>query len=99
MQLMLSAEALSEGSELHGRFEMRYSYLRRRLTDAIQRGIDAGEIRGDVDAEYEATAILAFLDGLRLQWFLSNRGVSLDTHLKAYIDHLIERIASPKRRR
>ena len=99
MQLVLSAEGLSEGSELHGRFEKRYRYLRRRLTAAIQRGIDAGEIRRDVDAEHEATAYLAFLDGLRLQWFLSNREVSLDVHLKAFTEHLIERIAAPQRTR
>jgi AcrR family transcriptional regulator len=99
MQLMLSAEALSEGSELHGRFEKRYRYLRRRFTEAIQRGIDAGEIRSDVDPEHEATAYLAFIDGLRLQWFLANRELSLDAHMKAYTEHLIERIAAPQRPR
>src|SRR5688572_17891432 len=58
MQLVLSAESLSAGSELHGRFVQRYAYIRRRLTKAILKGIDAGEIRADIDADHEATAFL-----------------------------------------
>ena len=99
MQIVLSAEALGAGSELHGRFEQRYRYILRRLTKAIQQGIDAGEIRADVDAVHEATVIFSFLDGLRLQWFYANGGVSLDAHMHAFIDHLIERIAVPARGR
>lgn len=91
--VVLSAESLSEGSELHGRFEQRYRYVRRRLTTAIQAGMDAGEIRPDVDAGHEATAVLAFLDGLRLQWFYAGGDLSLDDHLRAFMEHLIERIA------
>lgn len=96
--IVLSAEALGEGSELHGRFEQRYRYVRRRLIRAIQVGIDKGEIRADVDAAHEATAMLAFLDGLRLQWFYANGDLSLDDHLRAYSEHLISRIAAPRRR-
>lgn len=97
--IVLSAEALSEGSELHGRFEQRYRYVRRRLIAAIQRGVDAGEIRADVDAEHEATSVLAFLDGLRLQWFYANGDLSLEDHLRAFVEHMIERIAAGGSRR
>ena len=93
--IVLSAEALSEGSELHGRFEQRYRYVRRRLMRAIRTGIDAGEIRADVDPGHEATSVLAFLDGLRLQWFYADGDLSLDDHLRAFIEHLISRIATP----
>ena len=93
MQVVLTAEALSAGSELHGRFEQRFRYVRRQLRKVIQRGIDAGEIRADVDPDHEAIAIFSFIDGLRLQWFYADFEISLDAHMKAYIEHLIERIA------
>jgi hypothetical protein len=51
-------------------------------------------IRSDVDAEHEATALLAFLDGVRLQWFLSDGELSLDAHFRAYVEHVIERIST-----
>jgi AcrR family transcriptional regulator len=58
LQVVLSAEALGEGSELHGRFEERYRYTHRQLEKAIQRGIDDGSVNPYVDASYEATALL-----------------------------------------
>ena len=97
--LVLSAEALSETSELHGEFEQRYRYIRSRIAKTIRQGIDRGEIRADVDAVHEATALVAFLDGIRLQWFLSDGKVSIAEHYRHYIDHLVERIALRSRRR
>ena len=92
MHLMLSTESLSEGSEFNGMYEQRYRYIRRQIAAAVQQGIDDGEIRDDVDAGHEATAYVAMLDGLRLQWFLENRKLSIDEHLRAYVEHLIERV-------
>jgi hypothetical protein len=31
----------------------------------IQEGIDNGDIRSDIDADWEASALVAFLDGIR----------------------------------
>ena len=50
LQIVLSAEALGESSELHPRFAWHYRTQPARVADAIQRGIDAGEIRADTDA-------------------------------------------------
>ena len=94
LQVVLSAESLSAGSELHGRFHERYRYLRRRLSRALERGIAAGEIRADINAVHEATALLAFMDGLRLQWFYADGAISLDEHFRAFLDQLIERIGA-----
>ena len=93
MFLLLSAEALAAGSELNGRFDDRYRTLARRLTQALRKGVDAGEIKADVDVEHEALALIAFLDGARLQWMLNKRAYPLDAHVRAYVEHLIERIA------
>jgi AcrR family transcriptional regulator len=95
LQLVLSAEALMEGAELHERYVKRFRYLRRTVSKAIQRGIDAGEIRADADALHEATALISFLDGIRLQWFYTGGDLSLDEQCRAFFDDLIERIAAP----
>jgi AcrR family transcriptional regulator len=98
--LVLSAEALSENSELHGQFEQRYRYIRSRIAKTIRQGIERGEIDADVDALHEATALVAFIDGIRLQWFLSDGKVSISEHYQHYMDHLISRIVpAPGRRR
>ena len=90
--VVLSAEALSESSELHGRFEQRYRYMRSRMVKIFRQGIERGEIRPDVDAVHEATALISFVDGIRLQWFLADGKVSISDHLSHYLDHLIGRI-------
>ena len=92
--VVLSAEALSETSELHGRFESRYEYMRSRMVKVIRQGIERGEIRSDVDATHEATAIIAFVDGIRLQWFYANGRVSIAEHMERYMNDLIDRIAA-----
>ena len=96
--LVLSAEALSESSELHGAFEQRYRYIRSRIAKTIRQGVERGEIGADVDAVHEATALVAFIDGIRLQWFLSDGKVSIAEHYRQYMEHLIGRIAVGRRR-
>jgi AcrR family transcriptional regulator len=95
MYLLLTAEALATGSELGGRFDLRYRTLALRLTEALRAGIEAGEIKANVDAEHEALALIAFMDGVRLQWLLNKGAYPLDAHVRAYVAHLIERIAQP----
>jgi AcrR family transcriptional regulator len=93
MHLLLSAEALGEGSELNGQFDERYRRLARRLSAALRKGIESGEIKPDVDVEHEALALIAFTDGARLQWMMSRRTYPLAQHVRVYVTHLIERIA------
>ena len=95
LHIVLQAEALSEGAELHERYERRYKYIRREMKRAIDQGIDRGEIRSDVDSLHEATMFLAALDGLRVQWFYSSGTISIDEHIHAYAEDVIDRIAAP----
>ena len=93
MQIVLAAEALSETSELHGKFVERYHYVRRRLSKAIERGIKTGEIRSDIDPDYEATALQCFIEGLRINWFYFEGELPLDEYIRRYVADLIDRIA------
>lgn len=102
MQIVLAAEALSEGSELHGRFVDRYHYVRAQLIRALERGIETGEIGPDVDVAYEAAALQSFIEGLRINWFYFEGEQPFNEYVNRYVADMIERIAAPaktKRRR
>jgi AcrR family transcriptional regulator len=96
LQVMLGAAAVSEGSEIRPYYQLRYEELRAGIAGFIDQAVDGGDVRADVDATFEATAFLAFLDGLRLQYFYSDGVVSLSGNLARYVDELVARI-SPSR--
>lgn len=93
LHLMLSAEGIRSDPELHRYFTGRYRRVTRWIEQAIQAGIDRGEIRADVDAHVEARDYLAYLDGLRVQW---HYGPSTDIAgaVRRYVENLIERVAA-----
>lgn len=91
LEITLGAEALEPGSDLRPFFQTRYRVLRRWLIRAIDKGIARGEFRADADAEREATALIAFLDGIRLQWafgFVDSLEDAVRAHVRARIEHL-----------
>jgi AcrR family transcriptional regulator len=97
MQIVLAAEALSEGSELHGKFVERYHYVRHQVIRALERGINSGEIRADVDPVYEATALQSFIEGLRINWFYFEGELPFDDYMRKYVGDMVDRIAAPPR--
>lgn len=91
LEVTLGAESIDPDADLHEFFVKRYRTVLRWLTKAVQQGIDRGELRSDVDARQEAIALIAFLDGVRLQWYF---GVvsSLADEVRRHIDALIDRL-------
>lgn len=92
LEVTLSAEALDGAPDLREFFTVRYRLVRRWLVAAVREGMQRGEIRADVDPDQEVAALIAFLDGMRLQWFFAGP-VSLDERVSTYVDQLIERIS------
>jgi AcrR family transcriptional regulator len=93
LQVVLGAAAVSDDSELRPYYHQRYDDLRAGIADLLAQAAGAGDVRGDVDGVFEATAFLAFLDGLRVQYFYSDGAVSLSDNLATYVDQLVSRIA------
>jgi AcrR family transcriptional regulator len=93
LQVVLGAAAVSEDSEIRPYYHQRYEDLRAGIAGLLKQAQGAGEVRADVDHIFEATAFLAFLDGLRLQYFYSDGAVSLSANLSAYVDQLVARIS------
>jgi AcrR family transcriptional regulator len=92
LQVLLSSEGIVEDSDLHAYWRDRYRDLTGLLAALFRQAIEAGAIHPSTDAEWEASAIVAFLDGARLQWFYSDGARSIDAGFRAYIERLLDRI-------
>lgn len=93
LEVTLSAEALDGESQLRTFFTTRYRVLRRRLMRTFAEGIDAGDIRADVDVDFEVSAMVAYLDGMRIQWFFGTN-TALGAGVRTYVDLMLERIST-----
>jgi len=93
LQVVLGAAAVSEGSEIRPYYQQRYDGLRAGITGLLAQAVETGEVRTDVDGTFEATAFLAFLDGLRLQYLYSDGAISLSDNLFTYVNELVARIS------
>jgi AcrR family transcriptional regulator len=94
LQVILSAEAISKSSETHDYWVVRYENLKNVVAGLFEQGIEQGEIRPETDVAHEVSAIFAYLDGMRLQWFYTDGRQSIAAGFRRYIDDLIRRIAS-----
>jgi len=93
LQVILSSEAILENSTVAQQVKRRYAAIHELAAGLIRQGIDRGEIRADTDADWEASAIIAYLDGIRLQWFYSNRQYPIAQAVRHYFELLVDRLA------
>ena len=93
LQVILSSEAILENSTVAQQVKRRYTAVHDLAAGLIRQGIDRGEIRADIDADWEASAIIAYLDGIRLQWLYSNRQLPIAQAVRHYFELLVDRIA------
>jgi AcrR family transcriptional regulator len=92
--IVLSTEGLFEDSVVRDWEQRRYESIRGLGIALVQEGIARGEIRPDADPELEASAMIAFLDGIRLQWFYTDRTLPLARTVRRYFDQIVERLAA-----
>lgn len=92
LDVLMSAEHLQTASDFNKYFKRRYETFRDRLVRSFEAGRKAGVFRDDFDPHIEAALMLGALDGLRLQWLLSNGKVSMAAAMRYYIQHMLKRI-------
>ena len=92
MLIVLSAEYLHEEGPAREYLQRRYKRLHRRYVKAFREAAKAGDLRADLDADHEATALIAHLDGIRLQWLLLDKSVSMAESVRTYVDHTLARL-------
>ncbi|AYG03687.1 TetR/AcrR family transcriptional regulator [Gryllotalpicola protaetiae] len=93
LQIVMSAEGIAPESPIRDYVIERYANTHGLIVGLIRQGIERGEIRSDADADWEASALVAYLDGIRLQRFLSRDRLALAESVRRYFDLLVERLA------
>lgn len=93
LQIVMSTEGIAPDSPVRDYVQQRYANLHDLIVGLIRQGVDRGEIRPEVDADWEASALVAYLDGIRLQWFYADNRLSIKTAVQRYFDLLVERLA------
>lgn len=91
--ILLSAEHLSGDSPARRFIQARYRSLLDRFTAAFAMAAAAGDLRGDLDPVQEASALIAHLDGVRLQWFLMDRSFSMADSVRWFVATTLDRLA------
>jgi AcrR family transcriptional regulator len=94
---VLMGESVSEGHPARNWFRERYPRRRANLASALQAGIEAGEIRADLDCHSVAAEIIATIDGLQVQWLLNPEHVDMVAVFTHYIDGLRESVRARSR--
>jgi AcrR family transcriptional regulator len=90
---VLSAESVTEGHPAQDYFRDRYAGLRAFVTEALAEACELGETRPDLDLEEAATAIIAVMDGLQIQWLLAPDSVDMGASTDRVITALLADIA------
>lgn len=75
---VLMFEGLGPRPELAREFARLHRGLRRLAADWIDEGIEAGELRSDLDPQGVATSVIGALGGIAYQWLLDPARVNLD---------------------
>ncbi|CAL9371604.1 hypothetical protein SUDANB1_00875 [Streptomyces sp. enrichment culture] len=86
---MLSAESVTEGHPAQEYFRDRYAGLRALVTEALAEASVLGETRPDLNLEESATAIIAVMDGLQIQWLLAPDSVDMTAATDRVINALL----------
>lgn len=77
MYAVLSAESVTEGHPARQWFLGRYDGLRLALSTALAEAGADGDIATDLDADATASAIIAVMDGLQIQWLYDPESVDM----------------------
>ena len=91
--IVLTAEQLHGTGPARDYLTARYRGLLRRYTKAFADAAETGALRADLDPAFEASAFIAHLDGIRFQWFLLDRQISMADSVRAYVDTTLDRLA------
>jgi len=94
LQVVVSSEGIAPDSPARTYLRERYTKMHDLIATPIRQGIERGEIRPDIDADWEASTLVAYLDGIRLQSLYAHDRPSLPASVERYFDLLVGRFAA-----
>jgi AcrR family transcriptional regulator len=83
---VLHAEALDPEHPAHDYMQERNEQVLALMRGALQRGIDTGELRGDIDVKRKADEIVSFIEGAHVMWMYGQKKRGLTRLVRAYLD-------------
>ncbi|MEV0524176.1 TetR/AcrR family transcriptional regulator [Streptomyces sp. NPDC050439] len=89
----LSAEAGDPSHPAHAYFAERYERVAQYLASALQRAVEAGQLKSGIDPGSIAREILAVSDGLQVQWAIAEGRLDFVELYRAHLDRLIQALA------
>jgi AcrR family transcriptional regulator len=92
LRAMVAAESLAQDGLVRRATQRRTALVRRGLADMLAKGIADGEVRADVDPEAVAVEIVAFMEGIQVQWMLEPESIDLVDAYEAYFARLVEQL-------
>ncbi len=90
--IALTTENLTGDTPTRRALQAAYRHGLDRYIVAFASAASSGDLRADLDPVHEASALVAHLDGIRLQWFLTDGGVSMADSVRRYVDDTLARL-------
>jgi AcrR family transcriptional regulator len=93
---VLQVESFDPTHPLHDYFVKRSRIVRRQLEAVVRAGVEAGELRSDVDVSSVASEALAFMEGAQQVWLLDPGRHSLVELYRGYFERLIDALSTSR---
>jgi AcrR family transcriptional regulator len=94
LRAMVSAESMLQAGDVRRHTEERLDLVRQVIAATIAKGVHDGEIRGDADPATLAVQIVAFMEGVQIQWMLAPEAVDLVASYEQYFGRLVDQLAA-----
>jgi AcrR family transcriptional regulator len=85
----LSAEATSPDHPVHDYFVRRYVWVVRYVQRSLERAVEDGAVRSDIDCASEARRLVAVMDGLQVQWLYDRESVDMAVEVRRHVQSLL----------
>jgi AcrR family transcriptional regulator len=95
--VVLSAESVTDGHPAQTSFRDRFTVLRGLITAALAASLTADRQPPPGEVERAASAIIAVMDGLQVQWLLDPDAIDMPPTVALVIDSLLDRWGSSER--
>lgn len=92
---VLNAESLTRDHPAEQWFGIRVGEAKAHIVRALKAGLDAGNIRQDIEPDNIAAELIAMMDGLQMLWLRKPREFDMHLIFADYVDRLIGSIEAP----
>ena len=95
--VVMSAESVTDGHPAQSSFRDRFSVLRGLIAAALEACLPADRQPPPGEVEHAASAVIAVMDGLQVQWLLEQDAIEMPATVALVIDSILERWGSDVR--